>query len=191
MPLVSLILQEYSSEVFQPITSSPEPKIQFIQPSLDTSYSPFVSSSLLTLDLLLPHSITPMNITVLDYLSSSIPFIYQSTSTSPIVDQFPTDNRLNIYFIYIDNEGPTLTATAVQILRDRQNSLDPRMLRLSSHYDILQLSPPLNNTPPYFIKVITHWILPSIIMKSSPLPPPLSNLQILGRPSKDPTGSTR
>ena len=79
-----LILKEYPSEVYQPVTPSPDSNIRLIKPSLDISDSPFASLDLLTLELLLRP-------TILDYPICFIPYIYQVPSTSPIVDKFTMD----------------------------------------------------------------------------------------------------
>ena len=64
---------------------------------------------------LLPHSGTPMNITTLGIPISSIPYMAQLTSTSPIVDQLPTDTQRKIYIVEIYNEDPSLTESEVWI----------------------------------------------------------------------------
>ena len=75
-----------------------------IQPSLEIVDSPFSSSDILTLELLLPLSGTPMNITILDGHIYYIPYIYQVPSTPPIAYQFPMDARRNSYMVAIDNK---------------------------------------------------------------------------------------
>ena len=76
------------------------------------------------LEPLLPPSGTPMNITMLDYTISSIPYISQVPSTSPISDKFPMDNWRNIYVVAIYNEDPAPATTDVQLLQDKQNVID-------------------------------------------------------------------
>ena len=119
MSLGALVLQEYIYGVYQSGTPSTDPNIIHIQHFLYISDSPFSSSEFLTLDLLLPPSVTPMNITLLYYPISSIPNTYQVTSSSPIDDQFPMDTRRKIHVLSIDNDEPELTATASHIIRDR------------------------------------------------------------------------
>ena len=77
MCLGDLILQEYTSRVYQPDTPSSDPKIRLIQPSLDILDSPFSSLELLILEILLPPSVTPNNITIIDELISYILYISQ------------------------------------------------------------------------------------------------------------------
>ena len=91
MSLGALMTQEYPSWLYQPGTTPPDTNIRLIQPSLDISYSLFASTKLLTLEVLLPPSGTPMNITILDDTIFSIPYISQVPSTSPISDQFTMD----------------------------------------------------------------------------------------------------
>ena len=74
-----------------------------IQPYLDISDSPFSSSDLQTMELLLLISGTPNNITILYDSISSIPYISQVPSSYPISDQFPMSTHCNIYMIAIDN----------------------------------------------------------------------------------------
>ena len=82
------MIQEYPSGVYQPVTTQSDTNICLIQPSLETLYSLFASTKLLTLEVLLPPSGTPMNITILDDPIFSIPYVPQGHSTSPISDQF-------------------------------------------------------------------------------------------------------
>ena len=110
------MIQEHTYGVYQPGTPSPDLKILMIQPSLDISYSPFSSSEILTLELILPPSGYPMNITILDYLVFSIPYISQVPSTYPISDQFPMDTCRNIYVVAIYSEDPSMSTTDVQLL---------------------------------------------------------------------------
>ena len=72
MSLGDLMLQEYNYGVFQPGTPSPDPNIRLIKPSLEISDSPFSSSYILNLELLLPTSGTPMNTTIVYDTISSI-----------------------------------------------------------------------------------------------------------------------
>ena len=65
MSIGALILQEYPFVVYQPGTPSPDPKIRINQPSLYIVDSPFSSSELMTLELLLPPSGTHINITII------------------------------------------------------------------------------------------------------------------------------
>ena len=58
-----------------------------------------------------------MNIIVLDYPISYIPWIYQVPSTSPISDQFPMDSCRNIYVVFIYNEEISLESAAVPLLQ--------------------------------------------------------------------------
>ena len=104
MSLGALMLQEYTSGVYQPCIQLLDPNIRLIQNSLVISDSPFASSELLTLELLFPPNGTPMNITILDDTILYITYIYKLPSTSPIADQFPIDTRINIYVVAIDNE---------------------------------------------------------------------------------------
>ena len=60
-----------------------------------------------------------MNITILDYHISYVPYISQVPPTSPIIDQFPMDIHRNIYVLSIDNEDPLLESTYFQLLRDK------------------------------------------------------------------------
>ena len=96
MSLGDLMIQEYPSEFYQPGTTQPDTNICLIQPYLDILYSPFSSTKLLTLELLLTPSGTPMNINILYDPIFSIPYIYQLPSTYPITEQFPMDARRNI-----------------------------------------------------------------------------------------------
>ena len=57
-----------------------------IQTSLEIVDSSFSSLELMTLELLLPPSGTPMNIKILYDPISYIPYIYQVPSASPITD---------------------------------------------------------------------------------------------------------
>ena len=91
MSLGDLMLQGYPSGVYQPGPPSSYPSICIIRTSLDISYSSFVSSELLALELLLPPNGTPMNIIILDDNIYCIPYISQVPSTSPIADQFPME----------------------------------------------------------------------------------------------------
>ena len=93
MSLGDLMIQEHPSEFYQPGTTPPDTNICLIQPYLEILYSPFSSTKLLTLELLLPPSGTPMNINILYDPIFSIPYIYQLLSTSPISDQFPMYTR--------------------------------------------------------------------------------------------------
>ena len=113
------MLQEYPYGVYQPVTPSSDFNIRLNQPTLDISNSPFASSELLTLDLLLPPRNTPINITILDEPIHSIPYISYIHSTSFISDHFPMDIHINIYVVAIYNEDPDLATTAVHIFRGR------------------------------------------------------------------------
>ena len=73
MYICVLVHQEYPSGVYQPGTTSLEPKVILIQIYFNISYSLFSSSDTLTLELLLPTSVTPINITILDNPISSNP----------------------------------------------------------------------------------------------------------------------
>ena len=110
------MIQEYPSKVYQPGTVSPDPNIILIQPSLEITDSPFASSEILALDLLLPTSGTPINITLLNEPISYILYISPVPSTSPISDQFSMENRCIIYVVAIENEDPALATTAIQII---------------------------------------------------------------------------
>ena len=61
-----------------------------------------------------------MNIAVLDYPISYIPYTSQVPSTSPIYDQFPMYTHRTIYVVSIDNEEIALSRTAVHLIRDKQ-----------------------------------------------------------------------
>ena len=97
------MIQVYTSGVYQPGTTSPDPKIRLIQPYLDIADPTFTSSDLLTLEPPLPPSGTPTKITSIDDPIYFIPYIYQLPSTYPIADQFPMDTRRNIYVIIVGN----------------------------------------------------------------------------------------
>ena len=72
MSLGALYLQEYTSGVYQTGTPSSEHKIRLIQPYLEFSYSPFVSSELLNLEVPpLPRG-TPSNKHIRYYLHTFI-----------------------------------------------------------------------------------------------------------------------
>ena len=86
--------------------------------------SPLASSDLLTLELLQPPSRTHMNTTIIDYTIYFIPYVYQVSSTTPIVDQFPMDNRHNIYVLAIHNEETSLASNSVQLPQYKKNALD-------------------------------------------------------------------
>ena len=103
MSFCDLIIQEYPSGVYQPGITSPDPKICLIQPSLDISDSSFASSELLNLEIPLHPSGSPVNITILDDHISSITYISQVPSTSPINDQFPLDACQKLFMVVIDN----------------------------------------------------------------------------------------
>ena len=120
MSLGDLMIQEYLYEFYRPGTTTPDTNICLIQPYLEILYSPFSSTKLLTLELLLPPSGTPMNINILYDPIFSIPYIHQLPSTSPIYDQFTMDNLSNNYVIAIDNEDPSLDTTDVQRIQDKQ-----------------------------------------------------------------------
>ena len=83
MSLGALMIQEYPSGVYQPFTTPPDTNIRLIQPSLDILYSLFASTKILTLEVLLPPSGNPTNITILDDPIFSIPYIYQVTRHPP------------------------------------------------------------------------------------------------------------
>ena len=85
------MIQEDPYGVYQSGTTPPDTNICLIQPFSEISYSLFASTKLLTLEVLLPPSGTPMNITILDDTIFSIPYISQVPSTSPISDQFTMD----------------------------------------------------------------------------------------------------
>ena len=119
------MIQVYTSGVYQPGTTSPDPKIRLIQPYLDIADPTFTSSDLLTLEPPLPPSGTPMNTTIIYDNISYIPYISQVSSTSLITDQFPIDNLRNIYVSAIDNEDPSLASYAIQLIRGKKYDLDP------------------------------------------------------------------
>ena len=120
MSLGALMIQEYPSGVYQPGTTSPDPKICLIRPSLDILYSPFSSSELLTLQLFLPQSGTSINITIIENPISYITYISQVPSTSPIAYQFPMNTHRNIYLVSIYNEDPSLASSSLQLIWDKQ-----------------------------------------------------------------------
>ena len=103
MSLGTLMLQEYPSGVYHPVTTSYEPNIILIQPTLELSNTHVSSSEILATYLLLPTSGTPTNITILNYPISSIPYISQIPSIFSIYNNFPMDTRCNIYVVAIDN----------------------------------------------------------------------------------------
>ena len=75
------MLQQYTSGVYQPVTPSTYRNICLVHPSLDISESLFSSSEILTSELLLPLSGTPMNIKFFDDPIFSIPYISQVSSS--------------------------------------------------------------------------------------------------------------
>ena len=81
-----LMLQEYPSGVYQTGNPPPDQNIRIIQLFLDITDSPFAVSELLTIEILLPPSGTPTNITVIYDTISYIPYIYQLSSTPPTTD---------------------------------------------------------------------------------------------------------
>ena len=130
------MLQEYPSGVYQPGPTSSDPKIHIIQPSLYISDSPFSSSEILTLYLLLLPSGTPMNITIIYFPISYILYISQVPSTSPITDKFRMDTCRDIYVLAIYNEDSSLVSYAFQLIRDKQKRVisSSLMLTLSRRY---------------------------------------------------------
>ena len=160
-----------------------------IQPTLDIYDSPFTSSYLLTLYLLLLPSSTPMNISILYYPIFSIPYISQMPSTSPIADKFQMYTWRNISVVAIDNKEPDIDTTAIQILWDKKNLLDPPPSISTFPYNILTLSPPTKNTASSLTKVFPSYNHPSNITESSPQPL-LWKLLIFARPSREPARST-
>ena len=60
-----------------------------------------------------------MNTTILDYPIFYVTYISQVPSNSPIDDQIPLDTGQNIYVVSIENQDPSLAATAFQMLRDK------------------------------------------------------------------------
>ena len=70
----------------------------------------------MTLYLLLPPIGTPTNITICYDPISSIQYIPQIPSKSPIDDQFHMDTLRNIYVVEIDNEETDFATTNVHIL---------------------------------------------------------------------------
>ena len=119
MSLGASIFQEYLSGVYQPGTPSPDPKTRLIQHYLDIADSPFASSELPTPELLLTPSGTSIKTTFLDDNISSITYISQVPSASPITDQFTMDTCRNICVVDIDNEQTYLAYSAVQLLRKK------------------------------------------------------------------------
>ena len=77
MYLGAIVIQEYTSGVYQLGTLSPDPNIRLIKPYFYIAGSSFYSSELLTLEVLLYPRGTPMNIIILDDPISYIPYIYQ------------------------------------------------------------------------------------------------------------------
>ena len=65
-----------------------------------------------------------MNVTILDYPISCIPYIYKVPSTSLIEDKFTMDSHRNIYAVVIDNEETSLASSAIQLLQDKKNDID-------------------------------------------------------------------
>ena len=61
-----------------------------------------------------------MNITILDFPISNIPYIFKVPSTSLIIDQFPMDSYRNIYMISLENEDSSLESYAIKIIRRRK-----------------------------------------------------------------------
>ena len=61
-----------------------------------------------------------MNTTFFDDSISSILYISQVPSTSPIADHFSMYNRHNIYLVAVVNKDPNLSTIDVQLLTDKK-----------------------------------------------------------------------
>ena len=64
-----------------------------------------------------------MNINILDYPISHIPYFSLVLSTSPMTYQFPIDSFRKVYVVSVENEDTSLASSAVQLLRDKKRAI--------------------------------------------------------------------